>query len=549
MNPNSLKVVQINLHHSEAATDDLLRFMEKEAIHVALIQEPWLVANKVCGIRSRNYILLFPKTKDKIRSCILVRKDIKLFLVSNHSSGDQTVAAFERHGLPTLILTSAYLPYDEVDPPSSAVRELIKWCSKKYYDIVIGCDANAHHTLWGSSDINIRGECLLEYLLSTNLSICNKGNKPTFFNRIREEVIDLTLVSNTDTVKIFDWKVSSECSFSDHNRIIFKIEITLNMIAPFRNPRRTDWEKFGNLTADIQLPQKEMLDSKKELDESVSLLTSTLKSAYESSCKVSHSSKKFHQPWWSPELKRLRRKYRKLLNRAKKRKDPKSWDDCRKSFNKFKRECRRAKRESWKKFCGDLENTSDASRLRKVLSKDPGIPAFLMNSDGSFTESSNETLELLMATHFPGCKDVDSEDSEPEDILTSSNNVSELVVSMINEEKVAWAVSFYDQYKSEGTDGIFPALIQRSLPFILPSLVVNFMSNLELGYIPNKWREVRVVFIPKAGKIIHNTAKDYRSISLSSFLLKILQRLIDVYVRSILIPQNFLSDTTRLPKS
>ena len=80
----------------------------------------------------------------------------------------------------------------------------------------------------------------------------------------------------------------------------------------------------------------------------------------------------------------------------------------------------------------DTSDASDASRLRKVLSKDPGVPAFLMNSDGSFTKSSNETLELLMTTHFPGCKDVDGEDSQPEDILTSSNNVSELVVSIIN---------------------------------------------------------------------------------------------------------------------
>lgn len=32
MNQNGLKLVQINLDHSEAATDDGLRFMEKEAM-------------------------------------------------------------------------------------------------------------------------------------------------------------------------------------------------------------------------------------------------------------------------------------------------------------------------------------------------------------------------------------------------------------------------------------------------------------------------------------------------------------------------------------
>lgn len=101
--PNGMRVVQINLHHSEAATDELLRFMEKETIHVALIQEPWLVANKVRGVRSRNYRLLSPTQEGKVRSCILVRKDINTFLLSNYSTCDLTVVALERKCLRTVI--------------------------------------------------------------------------------------------------------------------------------------------------------------------------------------------------------------------------------------------------------------------------------------------------------------------------------------------------------------------------------------------------------------------------------------------------------------
>lgn len=43
--------------------------------------------------------------------------------------------------------------------------------------------------------------------------ILNKENKPTICNRIREEVIDKTLVNNTDTVRIFDWKVLRNVHF------------------------------------------------------------------------------------------------------------------------------------------------------------------------------------------------------------------------------------------------------------------------------------------------------------------------------------------------
>jgi len=41
-----------------------------------------------------------------------------------------------------------------------------------------------------------RGESLMEYLVSSNVSILNQGNKPTFVISNRKEVIGLTLWTN-----------------------------------------------------------------------------------------------------------------------------------------------------------------------------------------------------------------------------------------------------------------------------------------------------------------------------------------------------------------
>jgi len=62
---------------------------------------------------------------------------------------------------------------------------------------VIGCDAIAHRQQWGSTDKNEMGESLFNYLLSTRLLICNRGNIPTFIIKNRQEVLDLTLVSHS----------------------------------------------------------------------------------------------------------------------------------------------------------------------------------------------------------------------------------------------------------------------------------------------------------------------------------------------------------------
>lgn len=60
------------------------------------------------------------------------------------------------------------------------------------------------------------------------------------------------------------------------------------------------------------------------------------------------------------------------------------------------------------------------------------------------------------------------EEKSSEHYMTNSlfywANVSELVISIVNEENVVWAV--FDLYKSAGPDDIFPALLQRSLPVI-----------------------------------------------------------------------------------
>jgi hypothetical protein len=61
---------------------------------------------------------------------------------------------------------------------------------------VIGCDANSHHVAWGRTDTNRRGAALLEYIIAnSNLEIVNRGSEPTFVNRVREQVVDITLSS------------------------------------------------------------------------------------------------------------------------------------------------------------------------------------------------------------------------------------------------------------------------------------------------------------------------------------------------------------------
>ena len=38
----------------------------------------------------------------------------------------------------------------------------------------MGCDANSHHEVWGGTDINLRGESLLDFIMCNKLNILNR---------------------------------------------------------------------------------------------------------------------------------------------------------------------------------------------------------------------------------------------------------------------------------------------------------------------------------------------------------------------------------------
>ena len=94
----------------------------------------------------------------------------------------------------SFIFASIYMAQEKPAPPE-ILKELVAFSGKDNIPSVIGTDANAHHTVWGSTNVNLTGMELLTYSVSTNLYFCNVGNKPTFRTKIREEMLDLTLTN------------------------------------------------------------------------------------------------------------------------------------------------------------------------------------------------------------------------------------------------------------------------------------------------------------------------------------------------------------------
>jgi hypothetical protein len=83
------------------------------------------------------------------------------------------VKYFEDGAERRLVVCSAHLLYDFEDPPPTNY-----YCEDKNLYLIIGCDSNAHHSAWGSTNCNDRGETLVEFLNASNLEILNRAMNP-----------------------------------------------------------------------------------------------------------------------------------------------------------------------------------------------------------------------------------------------------------------------------------------------------------------------------------------------------------------------------------
>ena len=52
-----------------------------------------------------------------------------------------------------VVVCSAYPPYNSEEPPSSKeFEELVHYCETENLCLVTGCNSNAYHTVWGSTN-------------------------------------------------------------------------------------------------------------------------------------------------------------------------------------------------------------------------------------------------------------------------------------------------------------------------------------------------------------------------------------------------------------
>jgi ribonuclease HI len=279
----------------------------------------------------------------------------------------------------------------------------------------------------------------------------------------------------------------------------------------------------------------EDLGTSVDLNVAVTAFTKAIITSYVDACPIRKGKGASYPQWYTPEIEALKHECSKAFN--KKHED---WENFRQKRRDYKKAYRKAQRASWRDFCGSIECDSATARIHRILSKDRSdLVCALKLANNEYTRDEKSLLNCLLEVHYPNCQDPTDEE---ETVLFSPSLISSDLERKIDDiakpEAIRWAIKSFKPFKSPGPDQIFPALLQEGLDIIVKPLSGIFKACLLLGYIPKTWREVKVIFIPKPGRTDYEDPKNHRGISLSSFVVKTLERLVDRFIRSRILVEN-----------
>ena len=165
---------QLNVGKRAKAWAELSHSLHDEKFNVALIQEPPRSNNKITS-KLKSGLTFYKETNKAPRTCIFIDKstanNTNAILLSQFSDSDHTTVHLKindknkkQHDI---ILCSIYMPgYSENgnNIVSDILSNVIIHCSTKKIELIIGCDSNAHHSLWNSINTDTRGENLVDFI-------------------------------------------------------------------------------------------------------------------------------------------------------------------------------------------------------------------------------------------------------------------------------------------------------------------------------------------------------------------------------------------------
>ncbi|CAH2218226.1 jg13488 [Pararge aegeria aegeria] len=540
-------VFQANLQRKELATQELMIEAEKSKTAIALIQEPY-----VGGIgRMRDYpgVRIFQCTDSGVVKAAVAVFDRDMVVTQDPKLTTNNIAAVKiATNAWEIGVISFYLePNQPIEPYLDQLRKVVEEIGPRY--ILVGGDANAKNTWWGSRNTDRRGEEMESTLDELDLQVLNQGSTPTF-DTIRgtksySSFVDITTCSSDMLGLVEDWEVDDSVTSSDHNTLKFKIRlekgkgITINRTTRIFNTKKANWDEFHVKLAQSLAENKinkieiEKIQNKTQLDQIIETYTNIIIKTCKSSIPIYKTIEKLNLPWWSEELATLKQevvtKKRRIRCAASVRRT-KVVEEYLKIKEKYELLAKHAQIASWKSFCGKQDREGLWDGIYRVLSRTTKRQEDLPLIKDGKTHDPKESVKMLAETFYPD--DTRKDDNEDHrQIRVSAEQVNEgteneFLDPPFTTAEVCSAVSSFNPKKAPGQDGLTPDVCQHAI-LSNPEVYLTLANKcLYLGHFPKIWKEATVVVLRKASREDYTNPKAYRPIGLLPVLGKTLEKML-----------------------
>lgn len=456
---------------------------------------------------------------------LLVKKELK------PSMCDSLISSFEEHVFvecqlgdgKVLLLGLVYRSPSSTLENSELLNELMRKASevRATHTMIVG-DFNYPDIDWNLEKSRVGPEQLATKFLETtkDVFLIQHQKTPTRFREgEKANTVDLVFTNKEDM--IIDIGLEAGLGKSDH--FLLAIQFSCSYGSTPKTERfsfhRTDVgilkDKLGNVDWDEELGNA-------TVNEAWCNIKARINAAISSSTPISRSNGRRGKSWMNPSTLAVVRKKHKLFRKWQETRADEDYQAYLRARNQARKACRNAQRDLEKKVAADSKTNPKAfwNYVKSKTSTRTGI-ADLKNEDGTKTTSDGDKAELLnrfFSSVFTR-EDGGPVPEAPEFPLTEEILDLEFAVDDVKKQLKELKVG-----KATGPDGIPPSILVQAAEELAEPLARLFKMSLDTGCVPEDWKMAYVTPIFKKGS--RAEASNYRPVSLTSIVCKVMERLV-----------------------
>jgi len=532
--------IQWNVQGVNTSKQDIIKLVDETNPTIIAVQETFLANDYVAKIAGYNCICKQGHYNRRYHGgvALYIHVSCPYNELTVNSTLQVVAATVNVDRRKTVTIASIYIP-GATQVTEADLTNIIFQLPRPY--ILMG-DFNAHHTMWGNSSTDRRGRLIENFMRNQQLNIMNSTEQ----THVSGTAIDLTIVSPELTADL-SWRTGDSVLSSDHLPIFVGLADRESVVPSTDsfNFGRANWKRYSEDPIWSRLPEYSDPDPGIAVDNLYDLFTE-LREMYVPKFKTGRF---FPKPWWSSNCSRAwkeREKCYRTFKRTGRLEDKISWKRARAAATRTFRE---EKRLEWHEYVSKLNTSATSSEIWGQIKKIKGRPPRKVNTlecEGitysTIPEIANKLAETLADITSGGSYSPEFQSrrtaAESNDIdFYSDNSESYNATFKISELNTAIQQT---KDNSPGPDQIHNKMFRymplTARPYFLDVINVIWTKS----YFDNRWRKAIVIPIPKPNKD-HKNPMNYRPISLTSCLCKLIEKMVNNRIMNFLENSKFFA--------